>query len=58
MKQETCPRCGEYKEALFMIAPHVADLGWEYDRLSQDGGAALKAIDKILNDLNDSEEST
>jgi len=48
----------KYKEALSKIAPHVADLGWEYDRMSQDGGAALEAIDKILNDLNDSEEST
>lgn len=33
-----------YKELLHAIVPHITELGYEYDRVSQDGKDALDAI--------------
>tara|TARA_B100000029_G_scaffold455373_1_gene482578 strand:+ start:9668 stop:9862 length:195 start_codon:yes stop_codon:yes gene_type:complete len=35
------------------ILPHLENLGWEYDRMSQDGKDALDSIDKIYQDLEE-----
>lgn len=42
-----------YMKAIGALSTHISDLGWEYDRMSEDGKDSLKAIDKILNDLSD-----
>jgi hypothetical protein len=33
------------------ILPHLENLGWEYDRMSQDGKDAFDAIEKIYEDM-------
>ena len=35
------------------ILPHLENLGWEYDRMSQDGKDAFDSIDKIYQDLEE-----
>jgi hypothetical protein len=38
-----------YKELLHAIVPHIRELAYEYDRVSEDGKDALDAITDLLN---------
>ncbi len=44
----------KYKTALKELHPLSGDLGWEYDRMSQDGKDTLDSIDKVIEGIEKS----